>query len=62
MRPLARTIRPVPLVAVMSLSLCVAFSPGRADAQDASSQAAAQALFEQARQLMADGKFGEACP
>jgi hypothetical protein len=31
-------------------------------AQDASNQAAAQALFDQARQLMADGKFAEACP
>lgn len=38
------------------------FAPGIAFAEDASNQAAAQALFEQARQLMADGKFSEACP
>src|SRR3954468_2190760 len=37
-------------------------APSSALAQDASSQAAAQALFEQARKLMADGKFPEACP
>jgi hypothetical protein len=44
-----------------SVSLCL-LGPRLAYAQDASSQAAAQALFEQARQLMADGKYGEACP
>src|ERR1700677_967970 len=49
------------VLAVAALSLGT-LAPGRAFAQDASSQAAAQALFEQARQLMADGKFAEACP
>src|ERR1700722_1557843 len=49
------------VVAIAALSLG-ALAPGRAFAQDASSQAAAQALFEQARQLMADGKYAEACP
>jgi hypothetical protein len=49
------------VVAIAALSLG-ALAPGRAFAQDASNQAAAQALFEQARQLMADGKFAEACP
>jgi hypothetical protein len=49
------------VVAIAALSLG-ALAPGRAFAQDASNQAAAQALFEQARQLMADGKFVEACP
>jgi hypothetical protein len=50
--------------AVLAASVCsiCALTPGRAFAEDASNQAAAQALFEQARQLMADGKFGEACP
>src|ERR1700677_4816556 len=49
------------VLAVAALSLGT-LAPGRAFAQDASNQAAAQALFEQARQLMADGKFAEACP
>jgi hypothetical protein len=49
------------VMAIVALSLG-ALAPGRAFAQDASNQAAAQALFEQARQLMADGKFAEACP
>ena len=49
------------VLAVAALSLGT-LAPGRAFAQDASSQAAAQALFEQARQLMADGKYAEACP
>jgi serine/threonine-protein kinase len=43
-------------------ALFCAIAPGRALAQDASNQAAAQALFDQARQLMADSKFAEACP
>jgi len=47
--------------ALAALSLGI-FAPERAFAEDASNQAAAQALFEQARQLMADGKFAEACP
>jgi serine/threonine-protein kinase len=56
-----RGLRVVALVAV-SFSFG-ALAPGRAFAQqDASSQAAAQALFDQARQLMADGKYAEACP
>ncbi|HEY2510764.1 MAG TPA: hypothetical protein VGI39_07910 [Polyangiaceae bacterium] len=54
MRRLARA-------ALFASSLTV-FAPGSAFAQDASNQAAAQALFEQARQLMADGKFADACP
>ena len=54
MRSLARA-------ALFAASLTV-LAPGAALAQDASNQAAAQALFEQARQLMADGKFAEACP
>src|SRR5580700_8452469 len=53
-----RSPRPAALLAV-ALS---ALAPGRALAEDASSQAAAQALFDQARQLMADGKYAEACP
>jgi hypothetical protein len=56
-----RVSSPTALVAFTALSLAV-FSPRVAGAQGASSQAAAQALFEQARQLMADGKFAEACP
>ncbi len=38
----------------------MASSPARAD--DASSQAAAQALFDEARKLVADGKYADACP
>jgi serine/threonine-protein kinase len=56
-----RGSRVVALVAV-SFSLG-ALGPAPALAQqDASTQAAAQALFDQARQLMADGKYAEACP
>jgi serine/threonine-protein kinase len=43
-------------------ALSLALLAPAAYAQDASSQAAAQALFEQARKLMADGNFAEACP
>ncbi len=35
---------------------------GSGDARAQSQQAAAQALFDQARKLMADGKYAEACP
>ena len=49
-----------------SLSLCAFLVPALASslarAENASSQAAAQALFDEARTLMNAGKFGEACP
>jgi serine/threonine-protein kinase len=48
-------------LALLALTSALAFAPD-ALAQDASSQAAAQALFEQARQLMTDGRYAEACP
>jgi hypothetical protein len=48
-------------LAIGALTVC-ALAPRFAFAEDASNQAAAQALFEQARQLMADGKYAEACP
>jgi serine/threonine-protein kinase len=48
----------VALAAATSLAL---LAP-TARAEGASNQAAAQALFEQARALMNDGKFAEACP
>src|SRR5271154_1822433 len=51
--------RTVPVAVSLSLSM---LAPGSAHADGASSKAAAQALFEEARQLMIDGKFGEACP
>jgi hypothetical protein len=47
------------LFAFASVSLAIA---APAHAQNASSQAAAQALFDDARNLMNDGKFAEACP
>jgi serine/threonine-protein kinase len=49
-------------VALSAAVLASAFAANDARAQDASSQAAAQALFEQARQLMDQNNFAEACP
>ncbi len=49
-------------MAGVALAFGCVMTPVAAFAEDASNQAAAQALFEQARQLMADGKFAEACP
>ena len=46
-----------------SLALLTPLTASRvAHAQNASSQAAAQALFDEARSLMNAGKFAEACP
>lgn len=53
-------------LAVAAMSLASVFSllasGGVARAQNASSQAAAQALFDEARALMSQGKFADACP
>jgi len=47
----------------LGLTLAAALLAARpAHAQKAPSQAAAQALFEEGRKLMAAGKYGEACP
>src|SRR5258708_5695247 len=40
----------------------VAGAPARAHAQSSSGQAAAEALFKQGRDLMATGRYAEACP
>jgi hypothetical protein len=56
-----RAMRSPRSAALLAVALS-ALAPGRALAEDASNQAAAQALFDQARQLMADGKYSEACP
>src|SRR5215472_11409476 len=53
--------RPHLFVIATSLSLALV-APRVANAQNASSQAAAQALFDEARNLMTEGKFAEACP
>jgi len=50
-------LRLLPVLLALSLA-----SPPPARADDASSKAAAQALFESARQLMAQEKYAEACP
>jgi len=42
------------------VTLCPA--PVRASAQSASDQAAAEALFKQARDLMGAGRYDQACP
>ena len=44
------------------LSVALAITPTVARGQSASDQAAATALFKQGRDLMASGKFAEACP
>jgi hypothetical protein len=54
-----RTLLAAALVAIVALALLV---PASALAQSASDQAAAEALFKQARDLMAAGSFAEACP
>jgi hypothetical protein len=60
---LRRNPRKNKAIAVMSLVALTAMAsmPTRAYAQGASSEAAAQALFDQARGLMQAGKFTEAC-
>src|SRR5918911_744468 len=51
------------LVLITSLIVLGAAAEARdARAQNASSQAAAQALFDEARGLMNEGKFADACP
>lgn len=49
-------------LAPLTLSIAVALVPTIAHAQSASDQAAATALFKQGRDLMAAGKYAEACP
>ena len=49
-------------VFVWVLGACVALGPRQAHAQDASNSAAAQALFDSARDLMKKGNYAEACP
>ncbi len=44
------------------LALGLALAPAVARAQSASDQAAATALFKQGRDLMAAGKYADACP
>jgi len=46
----------------IATSLTVMGAAASAHAQNASSQAAAQALFDEARNLMSQGKYAEACP
>jgi hypothetical protein len=50
------------IVAPLTSLMLAALAPVTARAEDASSQAAAQALFEDARKLASDGKYAEACP
>jgi hypothetical protein len=54
-----RTLLAAVLVALSALVMLV---PSGAHAQTAADQAAAEALFKQARDLMAAGSFAEACP
>jgi hypothetical protein len=49
-------------LAPLTLSLAVVMIPVIARAQSASDQAAATALFKQGRDLMAAGKYADACP
>src|SRR5262245_58649864 len=46
----------------LCLTTALAALPARAEAQSASKQAAAQALFEDARKLMSKGDYAAACP
>jgi len=46
----------------VALVVLAASTPSLARAQGTTDPAAAEALFKQARQLMAEGKYGEACP
>jgi serine/threonine-protein kinase len=45
-----------------ALVVLAASTPSIASAQNATDPAAAEALFKQARQLMAEGKYADACP
>jgi hypothetical protein len=55
-------MRPSHLLAYVSVLASAAACPARAHAEGASSQAAAQALFEEGKRLMAAGALTEACP
>jgi serine/threonine-protein kinase len=46
----------------VALVVLAASTPSVASAQNATDPAAAEALFKQARQLMAEGKYADACP
>lgn len=56
------TLRFLRLAGLLTLSLTVLLGSARVARADASDAAAAQALFDQARQLMSKGQFKAACP
>ncbi len=55
-------VRLAPLTLLTFTTLAFAVAPAVARAQSASDQAAATALFKQGRDLMAAGKYADACP